>query len=81
MSTDPTFIALPHLGTAAWVLAQVGQNLAAARTGVAALKAHPADAMAALRDFDAVETALSNVASVGSLFSEVHPLEEVTQRR
>ena len=33
--------------------------------------------MAALRDFDAVETALSNVASVGSLFSEVHPLEEV----
>ena len=79
MSTDPTFIALPtpeH--TAAWVLAQVEQGLAAARTGVAALKAHPpADAMAALRDFDAVETALSNVASVGSLFSEVHPLEEV----
>ena len=58
--------------------AQVEQGLAAARTGVAALKAHPpADAMAALRDFDAVETALSNVASVGSLFSEVHPLEEV----
>jgi thimet oligopeptidase len=61
-----------------WVNARAGDGIASARELVDKLKADPpGDALATLRRYDEVSLQLSNVAAMGSLFSNVHPDEAV----
>ncbi len=71
LPTDPT-------QWAPFITGRCDTLLDVARTGVAALKnAPPVDAMAAVRQWNDVETALGLAGSVASLFGEVHPDEQV----
>jgi thimet oligopeptidase len=64
-----------------WLDARAGRELDRARRLVDDLKAErPVDALQVLRRWNEVSTAIGNVASVASLFSEVHPLEAVRSR-
>ncbi|MCD6640154.1 MAG: Zn-dependent oligopeptidase [Nocardioides sp.] len=64
-----------------WVAERGDGQLAEARRLVDELKANPpAEALAALRRWDAVQTAIDNAASIASLFAEVHPEEPVRDR-
>ena len=61
-----------------WVNARAADGIGTARELVAKLKADPpSDALATLRHYDEVSLQLSNVAAMGSLFSNVHPAEGV----
>lgn len=61
-----------------WVATRAADGIATARELVAALKADPpGDALATLKQYDEVSLLLSGVASMGSLFSNVHPDESV----
>lgn len=82
--TSPPLQPLSLPGSADW-LAWVGERgdgqLAEARRLVDELKtAPPAESLDALRQWDAVQTALDNAASIASLFAEVHPEEPVRER-
>lgn len=74
-----TPLALPDPdATEAWLRARTDDGLAEARAIVERLRAEPpADALAALEQWDAVTRALSNVAAAGSLLGNVHPDEAV----
>jgi len=64
-----------------WLDARATEGLDRARTLVAALKAdRPTGAAEVLRRWNDVSVAIGNIASVASLFSEVHPLEIVRSR-
>jgi thimet oligopeptidase len=61
-----------------WVQTRAKEGLATARELVQRLRdTPPTDAMDALRQWDEVSLQLSNVAAMGSLLSNVHPLEDV----
>jgi thimet oligopeptidase len=61
-----------------WVTTRAADGIATARELVEKLKVDPPDqALATLRQFDEVSLQLSNVAAMGSLFSNVHPDESV----
>jgi thimet oligopeptidase len=74
-----TPLALPAADdTQDWVEARTREGMAAARRLVDALRTDPpAEAVALLRQWDEVSRELSNVAAVGSLLANVHPLEAV----
>jgi len=79
-STAPVTLPVPE-ATAAWLDELATGRLADARRLVAELKADPpADTVDALRRWNDIEIAMSDVASVSSLFSEVHPVEAVRSR-
>ncbi len=82
MTTSPTPVTLPAPeATQAWLDDLATARLDLARELVAALKADPpGDTLAALRRWNDLEIAMSDVAAVASLFSEVHPLEPVRTR-
>lgn len=64
--------------TRQWMQDRCDRYLTQARALVAELKASPpADTTEALRAWDEIARSLSNVSSVASLFSEVHPLADV----
>ncbi len=79
--TSPAPLSLPAVEVAQeWVEAEATVGLDRARTLVDALRADPpGDALEALRQWDEVHLALSNVAATGSLLSNVHPLEGVRE--
>lgn len=61
-----------------WVSTRTADGLAAARSIVDGLRADPpADSLELLRRWDEASRHLSNVAAVGSLLANVHPLEAV----
>jgi thimet oligopeptidase len=61
-----------------WVQTRAKEGLATARELVQRLRdTPPTDALDALRQWDEVSLQLSNVAAMGSLLSNVHPLEDV----
>jgi len=61
-----------------WVRTRATEGIATARELVDKLKADPpGEALATLEQYDAVSLHLSNVAAIGSLFSNVHPEESV----
>jgi len=61
-----------------WLSSRATQDLATARALVDRLKTGTgADALTTLRLWDDLHLAMGNVASLGSLFSEVHPLVQV----
>ena len=61
-----------------WVRARSTEGLQAARALVAELEADPPrDALETLRRYDAASLHLSNVAAMGSLYSNVHPDQSV----
>ncbi|WP_193614670.1 M3 family metallopeptidase [Nocardioides lijunqiniae] len=61
-----------------WVRTRAEEGLAGARELVQRLRdTPPTDALDALRQWDEVSLQLSNVAAMGSLLSNVHPLEDV----
>nr|WP_227463733.1 M3 family metallopeptidase [Nocardioides lijunqiniae] len=61
-----------------WVQTRAEEGLAGARELVQRLRdTPPTDALDALRQWDEVSLQLSNVAAMGSLLSNVHPLEDV----
>nr|WP_246298551.1 M3 family metallopeptidase [Nocardioides panaciterrulae] len=65
-------------GARAWVEARTAEGFARVRELVARLReARPADPLTVLRSWDEVSLALSDVAAVGSLWANVHPLLEV----
>ncbi len=67
--------------TQAWLDARAATELERARQLVTSLKAErPVDAHVVLRRWNDVTMAIGAVASVASLFSEVHPLEAVRSR-
>ena len=74
-----TPLALPSTDDAlAWVQTYAADGLAAARRLVEELRTDPpADTRDALRRWDEVNRQLANVAAIGSLLSNVHPVEEV----
>ena len=62
----------------AWVVSRSTEGLTAARALVAELReTPPVDALDALRQWDAISLQISNVAAMGSLYSNVHPVEAV----
>jgi len=64
-----------------WVGTRGDEQLARARFLVEGLKGDPpGDALETLRAWNDAQIALSNAASVGSLFSEIHPDKEVRDR-
>lgn len=64
-----------------WVETRTAGGLASARTLVDGLRAQPpTDALAALRRWDEITLALSNVAAAASLLANVHPDEAVRTR-
>ncbi|MFC4785982.1 M3 family metallopeptidase [Nocardioides sp. MAHUQ-72] len=77
--TAPGPLELPDADHArAWVEARTTDGLAAVRELATALRtAPPADALDALRAWDEITLRLSDVAALGSLWANVHPLEEV----
>ena len=82
MTTAPTPLPLPALTDwLDWVGARGDDQLAHARALVDALKADPpTEPLEVLRSWNDAQIALSNAASVGSLFSEVHPDKAVRDR-
>ncbi|MEP6631085.1 MAG: M3 family metallopeptidase, partial [Lapillicoccus sp.] len=82
MTDTPTPLTLPAPDHAQeWLDERAATELDRARRLVAALKAErPSDADEVLRRWNDVTIAIGNVASVASLFSEVHPLETVRSR-
>jgi thimet oligopeptidase len=63
-----------------WVQTRAREGLASARELVQRLRdAPPSDTVDALRQWDEVSLRLSNVAAMGSLLSNVHPLEDVRE--
>ncbi|GEP35265.1 Zn-dependent oligopeptidase [Nocardioides szechwanensis] len=72
-------LALPAAADAlAWVEARATDGMASARALVQRLReTPPTDALDALGQWDEVSLQLSNVAAMGSLLSNVHPLEDV----
>lgn len=77
--TDLEPIALPdHEDARAWVEERAARGLAGARRHADRLREDPpGDALAVLRVWDDVTRELANVAALGSLWANVHPLEEV----
>lgn len=82
MTTVPTHLPLPlESDWLDWVGARGEQQLALARSLVEGLRNDPPrEPLEVLRVWNDAQTALSNAASVGSLFSEVHPDEAVRER-
>ncbi|MBL8931720.1 MAG: Zn-dependent oligopeptidase [Kineosporiaceae bacterium] len=82
MIGSPKPLTLPTPDEApAWLDAAVGAELARAREAVARVRQPGSrDPLTVLRDWDEAHTALGRVASWGSLFSEVHPVEAVRTR-
>ncbi|MGN6754199.1 MAG: M3 family metallopeptidase [Intrasporangium sp.] len=81
-ATEPTLLTLPTPGDwLPWMAERGDAQLAETRRLVDDLKAQrPADAREVLRIWNEAQTALGNAASIGSLFSEVHPEREVRDR-
>ena len=79
MTDRATPLSLPSDDDAqGWVEARTRDGLAAARQLVEGLRADPpASTLDLLRQWDEVSRHLSNVAAVGSLLANVHPLEAV----
>jgi thimet oligopeptidase len=77
--TDLEPIALPDADDArAWVEQRTGRGLAAAREIADRLREDPpGDVLEVLRVWDDLTRELANVAALGSLWANVHPLEEV----
>src|SRR5690242_10048023 len=77
--TPPVPLQLPTADEAlAWTEARTAEGLARAREVVAELKAAEGlSALEALRHWDEVTLALSNVAALAGLISNVHPDEAV----
>lgn len=75
----PLPLVLPRTDEVAnWVSTRTADGLAAARSIVESLRSGPpADTLALLRQWDEASRHLSNVAAVGSLLANVHPLEAV----
>ena len=82
VTTEPTHLPLPlESDWLDWVGARGEQQLALARSLVEGLRSDPPrEPLEVLRVWNDAQTALSNAASVGSLFSEVHPDEAVRER-
>ncbi|MGO4602107.1 M3 family metallopeptidase [Terrabacter sp. 2YAF2] len=82
MTTEPTHLPLPlESDWLDWVGARGEQQLALARSLVEGLRSDPPkEPLEVLRVWNDAQTALSNAASVGSLFSEVHPDGAVRER-
>jgi thimet oligopeptidase len=82
VTTVPTHLPLPlESDWLDWVGARGEQQLALARSLVEGLRsAPPAEPLEVLRTWNEAQVALSNAASVGSLFSEVHPDKAVRDR-
>ena len=82
VTTEPTHLPLPlDSDWLDWVGARGEQQLALARSLADGLRTDPpTQALEVLRVWNDAQTALSNAASVGSLFSEVHPDKEVRDR-
>ncbi|WP_147063398.1 M3 family metallopeptidase [Terrabacter aerolatus] len=82
MTTEPTHLPLPlESDWLDWVGARGEQQLALARSLVEGLRSDPPrEPLEVLRVWNEAQTALSNAASVGSLFSEVHPDAAVRER-
>ncbi|MEW1954149.1 M3 family metallopeptidase [Terrabacter sp. NPDC080008] len=82
MTTEPTHLPLPLSSDwLEWVGERGEQQLALARSLVEGLRSDPpTEALEVLRVWNEAQTALSNAASVGSLFSEVHPDASVRER-
>ncbi|WP_460627170.1 M3 family metallopeptidase [Intrasporangium mesophilum] len=82
MTTEATHLTMPaDRDWLEWVGARGDDQLARARALVDALKADPPrDPLEVLRTWNDAQVALSNAASVASLFSEVHPDKEVRDR-
>ena len=82
VTTEPTHLPLPlESDWLDWVGARGEQQLALARSLVEGLRSDPPkEPLEALRVWNDAQTALSNAASVGSLFSEVHPDTAVRER-
>ncbi|GCD90290.1 M3 family metallopeptidase [Nocardioides sp. LS1] len=78
-SRTPQPLQLPAAdATRDWVETRTREGLDGVRALVEALRTSPpADALGVLRQWDEVTLRLSNVAAVGSLLSNVHPLEDV----
>src|SRR6476619_6049480 len=82
VTTEPTHLPLPlDSDWLDWVGARGEQQLALARSLVEGLRSDPPkQPIEVLRVWNDAQTALSNAASVGSLFSEVHPDATVRER-
>ena len=82
MTETPSPLALPEPADAEeWLDARARGDLDRARELVGAIKANrPTDAADLLNRWNDVSIAIGNVASVASLFSEVHPVEAVRSR-
>jgi thimet oligopeptidase len=82
VTTEPTHLPLPlDSDWLDWVGARGEQQLALARSLVDGLRADPPkDTLEVLQVWNDAQVALSNAASVGSLFSEVHPDKAVRDR-
>jgi thimet oligopeptidase len=82
VTTTPTSLPLPSNDDwLDWVTERGQEQLARARALVDRLKSDPpGDALDVLRAWNDAQLALSNAASVGSLFSEVHPDKAVRDR-
>ena len=82
VTTEPTHLPLPlESDWLDWVGARGEQQLALARSLVEGLRSDPPrEPLEVLRVWNDAQTALSNAASVGSLFSEVHPDAAVRER-
>ena len=82
VTTEPTHLPLPlESDWLDWVGARGEQQLALARSLVEGLRSDPPrEPLEVLRVWNDAQTALSNAASVGSLFSEVHPDAVVRER-
>lgn len=82
MTDQQRSLPLPPVDTAEeWLGERATQGLDEARRRVEAIKAdRPTDALEALTRWNDVHIALGSVASVSSLFSEVHPVEAVRTR-
>lgn len=82
VTTEPTHLPLPlESDWLDWVGARGEQQLALARSLVEGLRSDPpTEPLEVLRVWNDAQTALSNAASVGSLFSEVHPDSGVRER-
>ena len=82
VTTEPTHLSLPaEHDWLDWVGARGDQQLALTRSLVEGLRSDPPkEPLDVLRVWNDAQLALSNAASVGSLFSEVHPDKAVRDR-